>query len=681
MTTPVPPQRPSLANQLIIESIRIHSQKYSEFGIQFNSVLINTVFTILKAYFIDNKKHVLLQAPTGTGKSIIGLITASCCKDILYHLNKHHQDTPVTKSYYLTSSKVLQTQLQNDIDRFSFNNMVILKGVENYPCTYMVDYINKKKEKAYLKFTQQEYEQEMAEANYKNRPCIGISPKQKIVSQYAECYNTCPYEYARAVASEKDCCITNYHYFVNVMRLKYKKYFDTRFLTICDEAHKISSIVDDIFSYNINKGLLNDISKLVSTLVSNRWISEYSEHRESANLLKTLISEIDTYFFFNETNQRFKDVHQNMPVKSEFLTFINKYFKILAISGKIFQALTKDAGKDLKMLKTLSQAMEKITKLYAFYEDLSDLIANRPEDLYVEPQQLSHKSSSLIKYNIKDINETKSLQTNFIASTNKTLFMSATMGNLDEFIKIYGLDPEKCEKLTIPSNFDFSHSPIYLCKSGYLTYKHFDKNIDTCIHSVIEICRNLHPADKGVIHTHTNIIKRQFRDVLSLYDSDVQKRFLFYDTSKEKDENLKLISESPDPLILIGASLTEGIDLKDDIGRFNILIKVPYPALSDYVKRKMDRCSFWYNRMTLQDIVQSIGRTNRSVNDQSTTYLIDSKFADLIFMIDDTITKRVKKLNVAPNPPSYEQNTPDDFDEVFSDLLGGSDSSEGDLPF
>ena len=40
--------------------------------------LINTVYTVLKSMFLEDKKYVILEAPTGSGKTIIGFMTFFC---------------------------------------------------------------------------------------------------------------------------------------------------------------------------------------------------------------------------------------------------------------------------------------------------------------------------------------------------------------------------------------------------------------------------------------------------------------------------------------------------------------------------------------------------------------------------------------------------------------------------
>ena len=70
--------------------------------------------------------------------------------------------------------------------------------------------------------------------------------------------------------------------------------------------------------------------------------------------------------------------------------------------------------------------------------------------------------------------------------------------------------------------------------------------------------------------------------------------------------------------------MTEGVDLADDISRFQILCKVPYPYLGDkLIKKKMNKWKWWYSLETAKTIVQSIGRSVRNSDDFAVTYILD----------------------------------------------------------
>ena len=79
------------------------------------------------------------------------------------------------------------------------------------------------------------------------------------------------------------------------------------------------------------------------------------------------------------------------------------------------------------------------------------------------------------------------------------------------------------------------------------------------------------------------------------------------------------------PTVLLSPSMTEGVDLKGDASRFQILCKVPYPYLGDkLVKKRMHKWKWWYPLQTIKVVIQSVGRSIRTKEDQAITYILDS---------------------------------------------------------
>ena len=70
--------------------------------------------------------------------------------------------------------------------------------------------------------------------------------------------------------------------------------------------------------------------------------------------------------------------------------------------------------------------------------------------------------------------------------------------------------------------------------------------------------------------------------------------------------------------------MTEGVDLKDEASRFQILCKIPYPYLGDkLIRKRMNKWKWWYPLQTAKKIVQSVGRSIRSSEDHAVTYILD----------------------------------------------------------
>ena len=184
------------------------------------------------------------------------------------------------------------------------------------------------------------------------------------------------------------------------------------------------------------------------------------------------------------------------------------------------------------------------------------------------------------------------------------ILMSATIVDKDSFAKTLGI--EKYEYVEIESTFDPKKSPIY-CHSKYpLNYKTLNKFLP----SVAEIAKTLadsHKDEKGIIHTHSFQITQALQKVLK------GKRYLFREEGVTNEDIIMEHSVRTDDTVLVSPSLTMGLDLKGDLGKWQIIIKLPYPSLaSKRVKKMFEDNPAWYRMRMLMALVQASGRCTRS---------------------------------------------------------------------
>lgn len=592
-----------------------------------SKTLINSVFSIMKSLFIDNKKYAILEAPTGSGKTIIGFMSYFCVQ-YLVHL-KEYETNIITErpssvkqlSYFMTSAKMLQEQIDQDLNRFDFREYIfMLKGVDNYDCTFATKQVEEHFKLSGFYPVDSKTGNTIKRVSYANRPCKGLSKKAR-QEMYSDCDESCPYQCARAEASQKSNTVLNYAYFLNVMKAKFNPFFGKRFLAISDEGHLIPDIVANTFNYEFTQYAINQVFNL------NQEIELCSPANDSIRIIK---DECLNNF------QLFKD-------KLNRLSVIVKYFDSLGIINDELKIMIKNSSYETWKVQ-LTNNIERIEERLENSENFIKLVNERPNDIYFESEQIANDKTTgakVFKHIVKDLSESEMVRDNFLSKLDKGIFMSATLGNIDEYAHLMGMEKDSYVGLYLPSQFDFSQSPIIVCKSGWLNYQNFDSNIDKVLMDCLKICNQKHPNEKGIIHTATFKISNLLKDKINAGLVPDKTRFLFYQNSQEKEQFVELMKNSTKPYIIVGPSLYEGLDLKDDLGRLNILIKVPYAAMTDYIKKKIERYPFWYKRNTMEKIEQAIGRTNRHVNDYSSTYLLDSGFDKVIYECPEHITKRI----------------------------------------
>lgn len=596
-----------ITEKTIIDSIK---HAHSVINIELRKTTVSAVYNILKAFYIDGKQYVLLNAPTGSGKSIIGLMTAISVNYLSQYFEG--QDENPGFSYYLTSTKSLQEQMDRDINNFKIEDVNMLKGTDNYDCTFGNDYLRNKK--GLTDFNRQ---------TYRTAWCEGLPKEERAGSQYSECAITCPYEVQRWVTSKSKVAILNYHYFLNIKRSDFNPYFVNRELAICDEAHMLPEIVESFCSMDFNINVTRNIKHFCQL---------YSDGARSDDILLDLIT----------TMPNIENWFKQSLNYDNFIQFIDEYSDFLLDAIEFVSSKINSSNMDL----TVSRLLSSIKSAYAVTQNVTTVAKTNIKNVYIESNTTE---TEYYKHSIKNLKETELIQEHFVKKVGKLLMMSATLGNLNDFADTMGFESDTVAKFNIRSSWSYDNSPIYLTESGYLNYSNFNKNIDKVIDHCLYICEYYHPKEKGIIHTATFDINNRIKNLLGELPPDYnnfKRRFLFYENSDEKEKNIEKLKSEDYPYILIGPSLSEGIDLDDDNGRFNILIKVPYPQINSMTKRKMDISPLWYKRVTIEKVIQSIGRTNRNKDDFSTVYLLDKGFDRLVWDMDEHITKRLEYIRI-----------------------------------
>lgn len=207
------------------------------------------------------------------------------------------------------------------------------------------------------------------------------------------------------------------------------------------------------------------------------------------------------------------------------------------------------------------------------------------------------------------------LTQNIFNCGNNVVLMSATIVDPDKYAKSLGI-PDY-EYVEVESTFDPSKSPIYVSSKYPLSRNTIEKNLPKIVDNVQGII-DKHSNDKGIIHTHTHMITQYIKDRVN------DDRLLFREPGTPNEKIIEQHKTSTEPTILVSPSMNYGIDLKEDLARFQIIIKLPYLPLTDVrIKQLFDQDKGWYENKMLNSLVQACGRSTRSSTDHSTTYILD----------------------------------------------------------
>ncbi len=369
----------------------------------------------------------------------------------------------------------------------------------------------------------------------------------------------------------------------------------------------------------------------------------------------------------------FDEAHK---VEDQIIQFIgvdiyNAYFTECGIDAKKFDDLG-DIDTIAKLLDGLAKSYAKqildlqesrafmlnpdyatLAKLESRYEKMANSHAeiNSNKDNFVVNDPFKDERGNLRSVSIKPLDISKYVKAFF--DIENQVFMSATIDK-DSFCENTGLDPSKVGFVDTPrSPFPPDKRRINFLNTRKLSYSS-SRDDELAVIKKIDEIMSQHGTERGLILTSSE--KKCF-DIKNNLSEKNRLRIRVCHSRNEngmtQDEVLQEHSFDEDG-VLLSSSLWEGVDLKDDLSRFQIIAKVPYPNLSEKrTKNKMQKFPLWYKSQTLTKLLQGFGRSIRSEEDWAVTYVLDSAASDLLLQSKSMIPKSYQDVL---GFPSYESS-------------------------
>lgn len=271
-----------------------------------------------------------------------------------------------------------------------------------------------------------------------------------------------------------------------------------------------------------------------------------------------------------------------------------------------------------KMVK--SKSLEVVAQLRTFHQRLGSILKYNIAD-----RSRFHIEEKDREVDIKPV-DFSFLKGEAFYSLDRVLLLTATFQQ--NMLKMLGISEQEVVVISIPSTFNKARRPVFFVKdAAKLNYKSELKSLNTL--GIINRILATHPDQKGILHCGNYKFFNQLKASLGK-----NQRFIWVDRGDNKAAVLKAHSLSKKPTILVSPSMMEGVDLKDDLARFQIMVKIPYPALDVYTRKLMERYDRYYETQVACKIMQAYGRPVRSEDDSAVMYIIDGSFERLLHKSD-----------------------------------------------
>jgi len=209
------------------------------------------------------------------------------------------------------------------------------------------------------------------------------------------------------------------------------------------------------------------------------------------------------------------------------------------------------------------------------------------------------------------------------------VMMSATILDFKTFMRNLGIDPAMANTMAVPSEFPIENRPIFYHPVANMRHANKQQALPLITEFIYKLAMQKYPTKKGIIHAQSY---ENLKAIKAYFEANGQGHRLITHTSLpgSREDAVLRHCTSTEPTIILSPSMTEGLDLKDDLSRFQIIPKVPYPSLDPYTKARMDRDPDWYQWQTALTLIQATGRSVRSKTDKAHTWILDEGFSTFI---------------------------------------------------
>jgi Rad3-related DNA helicase len=503
---------------------------------------------ILKAMQESTAKFIIVDAPTGVGKSSIGVTYARW-----YAANHNPKDEKIKKgAHILTIQKLLQSQYMEDFGPKRSNvrpdAVRNIMSKSNYSCSHVDG-----------NCAEGQTAREACKDKSTN-PCIG---------------NNCTYLKAKAQYADAVVSLTNFDYFITDTQLNPYSTTPKKQVLILDEAHETENKLMSFNSIDFNGRSIYALCGI--------------------------------------------HMPKNFKTPDEILVWC---------ADEYLDALSKAKDRQENTVETLKNQGTEGRELKLAI-DIYKSIKNREDSINMFIDNYDSENYVLTIMDEKEAYPTFTIKPVFVKEdgkkilfpygSDKIVLMSATILDPEQLCDNLGIPIDQAEYIGVDCPFPKENREIHFTPVGKMTYKEIDKTLPKMVEAVKDILEH-HKNEKGIIHTSSYKITK------AIVEGVGDPRLKTHTTA----DRLQVLHEhevSTEPTVLVSPSMMEGVNLKGDLSRFQIVTKIPYLSLADeQVKARLAIDQRWYQWKTCMSLIQSFGRSVRNASDYADTYVLDADF-------------------------------------------------------
>ena len=208
---------------------------------------------------------------------------------------------------------------------------------------------------------------------------------------------------------------------------------------------------------------------------------------------------------------------------------------------------------------------------------------------------------------------------------NKRILMTGSVANSDQFLRWFNLTGGDVHSITVEdSPFPVSNREIKV--PMHLTTDMSYGNRPRCWEQAAKNIQTLmdgHRGERGVVHTNSYAFSRFLAETLK------DPRCVIPLDGREHKPLFEKFMEGGGDGVFFSPAISEGVDLKDDLARFQIIPTLSFPPLSGFLKAIKTNYPGSEHSVSHREValtlMQQTGRVVRHGEDFGVTYVLDSR--------------------------------------------------------
>jgi ATP-dependent DNA helicase DinG len=547
---------------------------YDRLGFKPRDKQLDHVERIIGAMLDDDARHVILSAPTGTGKSIIGAVVADAVHTI------KSPDASAGASFLLTATNALGQQYfdtfsnQDDPNDTTFR---FLKGAGNYNCSALsTDEEPQTAENCAIRLFQKSGMDDIIQTN-----C-----------------NSCEFQRNRTLRDRARHLITNYSYYFTD-RLG-AQLLGARTVAVFDEAHLLNDLFTDFCAINFTE---KSLQLTAQEVVDNLKLGQTDLFKQLKMLTQHLAAgKIDDDSYMS-------------------------YIRILAdIYADIVEASQQEAERNVRAPTTYLKLTKMSRKYFGRLTRILDLLDKQFPHVFEYKARDPKKGQPDNEVSIKPIFISDLFAT--LDNARHNLLMSATIS--EQYAKrTMTLEPaDKVRHIRLEPQFPKENKRVVFFKPMSLNFSSMkdEKTLKQLCANAYQIVRHhTNKGERGIILAPSFAIVESIAGTLRGAIPRSELRIFEHIRGEKLVDTIEAFKDyDGGPAVMLTPSGFEGVDLPGDLSRYQVLVKAPFGSLGDRrIKVILDVAPDVYSLTALMKIVQGAGRSVRSSDDHAVTYMLD----------------------------------------------------------